>query len=99
MLYEVITIHDLRLEVNGRVAQIDHLLVNRTMTFYVFETKHFHAGIKIGEDGQFLKWNNYRKTFEGMPSTPKNPLATALPVSPDVATNTFTFFSPCFLMK
>jgi len=61
-------IHDLRIEVNGRVAQIDHLLVNRTMTFYVLETKHFHSGIKIGEDGQFLKWNAYRKTFEGMPS-------------------------------
>lgn len=61
-------IHDLRLEINGRVAQIDHLLLNRTMTFYVLETKYFHAGIKIGEDGQFLKWNNFKKNFEGMPS-------------------------------
>lgn len=61
-------IHDLRLEVNGRVAQIDHLLVNRTMNFYVLETKYFHSGIKIDEEGQFLKWNSYQKIFEGMPS-------------------------------
>lgn len=61
-------IHDLRLEINGRVAQIDHLLIHRTMVFFVLETKHFHAGLKIGEDGQFLQWNNYKKTFEGMAS-------------------------------
>jgi len=61
-------IHDLRLEINGRVAQIDHLLINRTMKFFVLETKHFHAGIKIEEDGQFLQWNSFKKTFEGMPS-------------------------------
>jgi hypothetical protein len=61
-------IHDLRLEVNGRVAQIDHLLLHRTLNFYVLETKHFHAGIKITDDGEFLRWSDYRKTFEGMPS-------------------------------
>lgn len=61
-------IHDLRLEVNGRVAQIDHLLIHRTMTFFVLETKHFHAGIKIDDDGQFLQWNSFKKTFEGMSS-------------------------------
>ena len=61
-------IHDLRIEVKGRLAQIDHLLIHRTMVLYVLETKHFHAGIRIGEDGQFLKWNGFRKSFEGMPS-------------------------------
>lgn len=61
-------IHDLRLELNGRVAQIDHLLIHRTMKFFALETKHFHAGIKIEEDGQFLQWNSFKKTFEGMPS-------------------------------
>ncbi len=61
-------IHDLRLEANGRVAQIDHLLIHRTLKFFVLETKHFHAGIKIDEDGQFLQWNSYKKTFEGMAS-------------------------------
>jgi len=59
-------IHDLRLEHRGRVAQIDHLLINRWMDFYVLETKHFQSGIKITEDGEFLRWNEYKKKFEGM---------------------------------
>ncbi|HMT92093.1 nuclease-related domain-containing protein [uncultured Thiothrix sp.] len=61
-------IHDLRLEVNGRVAQIDHLLINRTLDIFVLETKSFHAGLKINDKGEFLRWNDYKKTFEGMAS-------------------------------
>jgi hypothetical protein len=61
-------IHDLRIEHDGRVAQVDHLLLNRTLDIYVLETKHFHSGLKITEEGEFLRWNDYRKTFEGMPS-------------------------------
>ena len=61
-------LHDIRLEVNGRIAQIDHILLDRTLVAYVLETKHFNAGIKINEQGEFLRWNNYQKTFEGMPS-------------------------------
>jgi hypothetical protein len=61
-------IHDLRLEINSRVAQIDHLLIHRTLNCFVLETKHFHAGIKITDDGEFLRWNDYKKTYEGMPS-------------------------------
>lgn len=34
-----IVIHDLRLELNGRVAQIDHLVLNRLLEVYVLETK------------------------------------------------------------
>ncbi|MCX7177078.1 MAG: nuclease-related domain-containing protein [Proteobacteria bacterium] len=36
-------IHDLRLESNGRVAQIDHLLIHRKLTVFVLETKHFNC--------------------------------------------------------
>lgn len=61
-------IHDLRLEHDGRVAQIDHVLINRWMDVYVLETKHVHAGIKITEEGEFLRWSEYRRTFEGMAS-------------------------------
>lgn len=61
-------IHDLRVEHGGRVAQIDHLLINRWMDIYVLETKSFHAGVKITDDGEFLQWNDYRKTYEGMAS-------------------------------
>lgn len=61
-------IHDIRIEANGRVAQIDHLLINRALNIYVLETKHFNDGIKITDDGEFQRWNSYKKRWEGMPS-------------------------------
>lgn len=61
-------IHDLRLECAGRVAQIDHLLITRWLECYVLESKHFHAGIKITEQGEFLRWSDYKRTYEGMES-------------------------------
>jgi Nuclease-related domain len=62
-------IHDLRIDLNdGHVAQIDHLLIHRNFRFYVLETKNFHAGFKITDDGSFLPWNNYRKCYTSMAS-------------------------------
>lgn len=61
-------IHDLRLEVAGRVAQIDHLIINRVMEVFVLESKSVHSGIKITEDGEFLRWVDWKKTYEGMAS-------------------------------
>lgn len=62
-------IHDLRLELpDGRTAQIDHLLINRAYVFYVLETKSFKHGVKITEEGEFLRWNDWKKTYEGMAS-------------------------------
>lgn len=63
-----VVLHDLRLESRGRVAQIDHLLINRMLHCFVLESKRFHSGIRITEEGEFLKLNNYEKTFEGMAS-------------------------------
>lgn len=61
-------IHDLRVEHQGRMAQIDHVMINRWLEIYVLETKHFNSGIRITEDGEFLRWNDWRKTYEGMES-------------------------------
>jgi hypothetical protein len=61
-------IHDLRLQWDGRVAQIDHLIIHRTHKFYVLETKSFSHGLKITDEGEFLRWNDWKKTYEGMPS-------------------------------
>lgn len=61
-------IHDLRVEAGGRVAQIDHLLINRVLEVFVLETKSLHASLKITEDGEFLRYNEWKKTYEGMPS-------------------------------
>lgn len=46
-------IHDLRLVVNGDVAQIDHLLLNRLGHFYLLETKNYNANINITDHGEF----------------------------------------------
>ena len=46
-------LHDLRIEYKGKVAQIDHLLINRALDVYILETKNYQNGIKITEDGDF----------------------------------------------
>jgi hypothetical protein len=61
-----IVIHDLRLEHMGQSAQIDHLLINRVLEFNVLETKNFSHGVKITENGEFMKWTG--KQYEGIPS-------------------------------
>lgn len=46
-------LHDLRLECGGRVAQIDHLLINRFLEIYVCESKRFSEGVAVNEMGEF----------------------------------------------
>jgi len=45
-------IHDLRLEHAGRVAQIDHILMDRFLNIWVCESKRFSEGIAINEHGE-----------------------------------------------
>lgn len=45
-------LHDLRLKVDGEVAQIDHLLVGRAFML-VLETKNFNGNVCINEYGEF----------------------------------------------
>ncbi|MBM2886820.1 NERD domain-containing protein [Chromobacterium phragmitis] len=59
-------IHDLRIEYQSRVAQIDHLLINRLLEIYVVETKNFNADLQINEAGEFTAW--YQKRPFGIPS-------------------------------
>lgn len=59
-------IHDLRLEHNGNVAQIDHLILNRFLEIYVCESKRFVEGIAINEHGEFSAF--YQGKAYGIPS-------------------------------
>jgi hypothetical protein len=59
-------IHDLRLEHRGRVAQIDHLVINRFLRLYVLESKSFSYGIKITPEGEFMRWDG--KGYQGIES-------------------------------
>jgi hypothetical protein len=56
------------LEINRRIVQIDHNFIRFYTGCLSTKTKHFNAAIKINGQGEFLRWNNYQKTFEGMPS-------------------------------
>jgi hypothetical protein len=62
-------IHDLRVEVNGRVAQIDHLIINRALDVWICESKAFSQGVKINEHGEWSRYGGGRA--HGMPSPVK----------------------------
>lgn len=62
----IMVIHDLRLEIDGYVAQIDHLILTRLMEIYVCESKRFGEGIAINEHGEFSAF--YQGKPYGIPS-------------------------------
>jgi hypothetical protein len=77
-------VHDLRLVSNeSAVAQIDHLLIHRSRRFYLLDTRHFSQGLKITEDGDFLRWDEASKRLEPMPS-PLDALARQVSVLRDL---------------
>lgn len=55
-----ILMHDLRVVHDGEVAQIDHLLVNRLLDFWVLESKNFANGVKINDHGEFVTFIDNR---------------------------------------
>ena len=63
-----IVLHDLRLDLDGDIAQIDHLSINRFGFVMLFETKSFSTGIKIDDDGVFWRWDGYAKRYVEIPS-------------------------------
>lgn len=58
----------MRLDINGSVAQIDHLILNRFGYVYLFETKNFSTGIRVDEDSVFWRWDSYKKHYIEIPS-------------------------------
>ena len=62
----IVTIHDLRLECDGRVAQIDHLIINRIFEIWVCESKWFSEGVAINEHGEWSAY--YGRGRRGIPS-------------------------------
>jgi hypothetical protein len=44
-------IHDLRFEVDGHAAQIDHVIINRLAQLWLLEGKHFAEGVSVNEYG------------------------------------------------
>lgn len=59
-------IHDLRLEIDGQVAQIDHLVISRMLEVFVCESKSFTGGVKVNEQGEWTTFRDRRPI--GIPS-------------------------------
>jgi hypothetical protein len=62
----VMTIHDLRIECGGRVAQIDHLIIDRLLGLWVCESKSFSGGVKVDEYGEWSA--HWGRRPHGIPS-------------------------------
>jgi hypothetical protein len=43
----------LRFVLDGEVAQIDHLIINRGMGMYLVETKNYAGNLVINDHGEF----------------------------------------------
>lgn len=52
-------LHDLRLEYNGRVAQIDHLLIGRFFDIFLIESKNIGTAVQITPEGEFQVKTRY----------------------------------------
>jgi hypothetical protein len=48
-----VLLHDLRLVVDDEVAQIDHLVINRTGYMVLIETKNYSDDLKVNAHGEF----------------------------------------------
>jgi Nuclease-related domain len=62
------TIHDLRFDVGGYVAQIDHLILNRLGEVWICESKHFAEGVSVNDHGE---WSMY---WQGQPQGIPSPI-------------------------
>ena len=54
-------IHDLRIDHKGKVAQIDHILINRLFDFYILESKSFSEKLQINNKGEYSAIYNDKK--------------------------------------
>lgn len=61
-----VVLHDLRFVVDGDVAQIDHLVINRGFGIYLFETKNYSGNLVINDRGEFTA--QYEDMHFGIPS-------------------------------
>lgn len=59
-------IHDLRLDIEGQVAQIDHLVISSTLEVFVCESKSCTGGVKVNDHGEWTTFRDRRPI--GIPS-------------------------------
>jgi hypothetical protein len=59
-------IHDLRIDLEGHVAQIDHLVISRMLEVFVCESKSFTGGVKVNDHAEWVTFRAGRPM--GIPS-------------------------------
>jgi len=56
-----VVLHDLRFVVDGDVAQVDHLIINRALGMYLIETKNYAGNLVINDHGEYtVEYDDYR---------------------------------------
>jgi hypothetical protein len=53
-------IHDLKLECDGFATHIDHILINKFLDIYLFESRNYNYNVKITADGEFLVFDGHQ---------------------------------------
>ena len=61
-----VLLHDLRLQLDDEVAQIDHLVINRTGYMVLIETKNYSGDLEVNAHGEFTV--RYGQERYGIPS-------------------------------
>jgi hypothetical protein len=61
-----VLLHDLRFQIDGEVAQIDHLVINRTGYMVLIETKNYSGDLEVNAHGEFTV--RYGRERYGIPS-------------------------------
>ncbi len=61
-----VLLHDLRFQIDGEVAQIDHLVINRTGYMVLVETKNYSGDLEVNAHGEFTV--RYGRERYGIPS-------------------------------
>lgn len=61
-----VLLHDLRFKIDGEVAQIDHLVINRTGYMVLIETKNYSGDLEVNTHGEFTV--RYGRERYGIPS-------------------------------
>lgn len=56
-----VVLHDVRFVLDGDVAQIDHLVINRAFGIYLVETKNYAGNLVINDHGEFtVQYEDFR---------------------------------------
>jgi hypothetical protein len=55
------TLHDLRIELDGQVAQVDHLVISRLLQMWVCDSKSYHSGVWLNDHGEWSTRVNGRR--------------------------------------